>query len=353
MALREGLGPMWRVRSRTKVLSPSGKYEVDAVLRLEAPDGTHATLLVEARARVLPADVARLAHVKAAAAREWPDRRQMFLVAPYLSPRTREACRAQGVAYADQSGAWWLHSERPAIRWERTGALRNPDPQSRGIASLRGRKTPRVLRALIDREPPFTIKGLAAMTGLASSTVSKVLALLEEEALVTRGSSRSVEKVDWRGLLDRWAMDYRTERDNRALRYLAPRGIAPILEKLKAVGATANDPRQRWAMTGAWSARRHVDLLMGARLLVYVDRPSLFKDIAGLRPARGPESNVVLLVPRDGRVFAESVCDGGLWYAPWSQTAVDLLGGTDREPSAGENLLDWMESNEGLWRSQL
>jgi len=78
---------------------------------------------------------------------------------------------------------------------------------------------------------------------------------------------------------------------------------------------------------------------MGARLLIYIDHPSVFEQAVGLGSRRGPESNVVLLVPRDEHIFAESVRDDGLWYAPWSQTAVDLLGGTDREPSAGVNLV--------------
>ncbi len=57
-----------------------------------------------------------------------------------------------------------------------------------------------------------------------------------------------------------------------------------------------------------------------------------------------------VLLPRDERLFTESRREDRLGYAPWSQTAVDLLGGTEREPSAGENLLNWMEANEAAWR---
>jgi len=98
------------------------------------------------------------------------------------------------------------------------------------------------------------------------------------------------------------------------------------------------------------AAERALRTLPEPRLLVYVSAPEEIRTLMQLRPSEPRAANVVLLLPRDDNVLIESWTENRLSYAPWSQVVVDLLTGRDREPSAGENLMNWMVDNEAQWR---
>ncbi len=345
--IRLRLGAGWDVDLLPWKPGPIG---ADRLAEIGAPDGTRATLLIDVQLQPTSATAMRTAqsYERAAAAR--PGVSRAMLVAPYLGLRVREECRRLGVAYADRTGALFLKIARPSIDWDRPGATKNPAPEARGLASLHGRSTARVLRTLVDRRPPFSLGDLARRARVGSPTAYKVLALLEGEGVVERGPRGAVLAVDWKGLLLRWAQDYRLEKQNVARAYLAPRGVQQVVRRLRAEAAGAAGAGLRWAVTGAWAARSEFDSLAAARLLVYADQPGRLVELLDLRPLSGPGSNVTVLTPQDERLFEECVPRDGLWYAPWSQVAIDMLGGSDREPSAGENLLAWMEINEDRWR---
>jgi hypothetical protein len=59
---------------------------------------------------------------------------------------------------------------------------------------------------------------------------------------------------------------------------------------------------------------------------------------------------VVLAEPFDPVVFDRCTIRESLRVVAPTQLAVDLLTGPGREPSEGEELLDWMRRNEEEWR---
>ena len=73
-------------------------------------------------------------------------------------------------------------------------------------------------------------------------------------------------------------------------------------------------------------------------------------DRLGLRETE-TGANVVLLEPFDPVVFDRTTTRKGLRCVAPSQLAVDLLTGPGREPSQGEELLEWMKENEDAWRT--
>lgn len=340
-ALRGRLGPGWRVVVKDR----------ESTAIVAAPDGGRATIAIEARTTPTTRTVTEVADRASRLRVDGARRPTPFLVAPYIGPRVRAACRTRGVGYADQSGAWSLRLDRPAIDWDLPGADENPVPPPRGIRTLRGVSTARVLRALVERRPPLSLGTLATIAGVTSATAYKVLVLLEREGVVEREPRGAVVAVDWRGVLERWARDHLVDRPGTAQRWLAPRGVETVLDALRGLPRGAKGKVPRVAVTGAWAARAEFDTLVGARLVAYTDRPAALAARLELRPMPGPGSNVTLIVPRDLRLLEAPLRLGGLPCAPWSQIAVDLLGGTDREPAAGENLLGWMEVNEARWRS--
>lgn len=339
-ALRSRLGPRWRV--------VVGEQASTAVVT--SPDGGRATIAIEARTTPTTRTVVEVADRADRLRVGGASRPTPFLVAPYIGRRVRAACRARGVGYADQSGAWSLRLDRPAIDWDLPGADENPTPPPPGLRTLRGVSTARVLRELVGRRPPLSLRTLAALAGVTSATAYKVLVLLEREGLVEREPRGAVVAVDWRGVLERWARDHVVDSPVTAQRWLAPRGVEALLEPLRELPTSAKVDTPRVAVTGAWAARADFDTLVGARLVAYTDRPTALAARLGLRPMQGPGSNVTLIVPRDPRLLDAPRRRDGLPCVPWSQIAIDLLGGTDREPAAGENLMAWMEVNEARWR---
>jgi hypothetical protein len=364
-AFRSRLGEAWRVslaageptrRAReraqpSEVAEGGARWRTpDAILTLRAPDGQRVVLLVQATSKASLGAAEQAARLQRGVAAEAQETARL-LVAPYIGPRVREACRARGVAYADQTGAWRLRTQRPAIDWEVGGAEKNPTPERRGIASLLGPSTARVLRTLVDSLPPYTLTELAATARVTPATAYKVVTLLEGEGLVAREARGSVTEIDWQGLLQRWAQEYKFEKQNRVVACLAARGPQAVLAQLKEEKSAATEPGTRWALTGAWATRSEFDSLAGARLVIYTEQPTRLQELLGLKPWKGAGSNAAVVVPRDPLMLDEAVERDGLTCAPWSQIAIDLLGGRDRDPSVGENLLSWMSLNEPRWRT--
>lgn len=365
-AMRSRLGEGWLVSQALEPVAWFGWEEApaaealrgpyrrapDATLTITAPDGQRVVLLVEAKQTASPRAVEQAASLGGGSVRQAPEAVRM-LVAPYLGPRVREACKARGVAYADQTGAWRLQTVRPSIDWEVGGAARNPAPEGRGVSSLLGTSTARVLRALVDTSPPYTLTELAATARVTPATAYKVVTLLEGEGILTRVRRGRIESVDWQGLLQRWAQEYKFERQNSVTPCLAARGPQTVMAKLRGQVAASTIPGSRWALTGAWAARSEFDSLADARLVIYAEQPAPLQELLDLKPWKGPGSNAAVVLPRDSRLFEEAVERDGVRCVPWSQVAIDLLGGRDRDPSAGENLLAWMSVNESRWRTRL
>lgn len=73
-------------------------------------------------------------------------------------------------------------------------------------------------------------------------------------------------------------------------------------------------------------------------------------DKLGLRPS-DMGANACLVEPYDPVVFERTMLRDELVTGSPSQVAADLLTGPGREPSEGEELLDWMKSNDDAWRT--
>jgi len=183
---------------------------------------------------------------------------------------------------------------------------------------------------------------VSAPTGASAPTLSRVLDLLEREAVVTRVRG-AVSTVDWQGALRRWAEDYDQTDSNTPTTVIEPRGLRALEDKLRAT-------KLAYATTGALAAQQF-DPIAPARLAaIYVTDPSQAIDGLDLRETEAG-ANVVLLEPLNPVVFERTVERDGLCCVAPSQLAVDLLTGPGREPSQGGEMLAWMERNEHVWRS--
>lgn len=334
-AVRGRLPPGWSVELRALCGD-------EPVLDLRASDGRSTSLRVVVRAQVQPRDVPNL--LRQARDREG----QLLLVARYFSPRARALIGEGGASFADATGNLRIVASDPAIFLDGHGTDRDPDRQPRSLRSLKGAAAGRVIRALCDFKPPYGVRELALVSTTPLGTVARVVALLEQEALLTRDAHKRILAVDWAALIARWANDYSITGSNVLWSCLEPRGLSALGAKLGRL--------ERYAVTGSLAGPSIAPARLAA---IYVDDAKAAARILELAPAEAG-ANVWLLEPFDPVVFERtatrplksSVGAAPAVVASPSQVAVDLLTSPGRGPQEGEALIDQLKAAEDDWRQR-
>jgi hypothetical protein len=342
----------WLVSLKEQVRLPSSNNYADGLLEIKASDGTSATVLIEAKQRYLEArDILSQARVWRNALLNL-DRSlsngeaNILVVTPYLGQSARNELSREGISFIDLTGNIRFVLKKPAVFIEAQGSDKNPLRENVPLKSLKGRGAGRVVRGLLDYQPPFGVRKLSDEIKTSIASISRVVDLLEREAIVDRDSPRGqVLSVKWEQLLRRWIQDYNFMEANKMKTYLEPRGLPEVLSKL----ARANF---KYAITGSSAAVRYAPVTQSRLLIVYVDYPEAVQEQLQLRNAE-TGGNVLLGKPFDPVVFERTETSGQLIYARVSQVAADLLTGTGRNPSEGEALVTWMKENEEKWRIPL
>jgi hypothetical protein len=329
--VRRRLPPGWTAEEQLGLRPPT--------LRLRAPDKRSLDLPIIARRGLVPRDV----HVLVAGV-ELP----VLVVSSYLGERARELLSKAGASYADATGNVRVVVSSPAIFLEGLGAERDPDHTPRPLQSLRGAAAGRVVRALVELEPPFGVRELSTATATPLGTVSRVVTFLETEALLTRDERKRIVSVDWPSLLSRWAKDYELIKSNHVLTLLEPRGLSALWPKLELL--------PRYAATGGAAGPSIAPTRIA---MIYVDDPEIAAHTLGLAPAEAG-ANVWLLRPYDEVVFtrtrrrALSTGDATTQVVTVSpaQAVVDLMSSPGRGPQEAAALIEQMKENTDGWRAR-
>lgn len=331
----------WNVELRVpEAEDPVGR--LDATIEVQGPNA-FSGLVVEVRESFEPRDVGLLGTSLLRRLRAI-NRVPLLVIAPWLSPRTRELLVAEGINYLDRTGNARIELSSPALFLSSEGSARNPAPTSPGRVKLRGRKAGRLIRLLADVRPPYRVGEVARASGLTQGYVSRLLDSLDREALIERSPRGGVEAVEVAPLLRRWAKTYDVLESNDASHFIAPEGAEATLRRIAELPSS-----QRVAVTGSFAAVRLAPVAAPALLMAYVDSVAAVADALGLLPA-DEGANVVLLEPFDAAAWRLTGEDRGVTFAAPSQVAADCLTGTGRMPAEGEALLDWMAAAEASWR---
>jgi hypothetical protein len=311
----------------------------DAEIRITASDRRRARVAVQVKDRVEPRDALRLATL-AASLRPRPP----LLISRFLSKATRERLSDVGLNWLDLTGNVRLILSEPGLYVETQGAQKRPEGEGRPARTLKGDSAGRVVRALLRSRPPIGVRELAAQAAVDPGYASRVLDLLDSAALVERNPRGPVESVDRVRLLRRWAEDAPLRARGESAFYFEPRGVAALLERLKATNMD-------YAITGSVAAQQFAAIAPPRLAQVYVrDYPAAAAAELGLRAAKNG-GNVQLIRPRDGAVLTESSSGSdGLRYASPVQVAADLLTAPGRGPNEGEEMLRWMSELTNAWR---
>lgn len=328
----------WRMTVRRDVRE--GRYQADAQFRVTAPDGRTGLLLAEVKRDLPP----KLVSVAVSQLKAYAGDRAGIVIASYLSPRARELLIDSDVSYADATGNLRVKLDRPALFILTSGADSDPSYEPRAaVRSLKGPAAAAVVRALCDFRPPYGVRDLAERASLSLASTSRILSLLDTEALITRSGRGPVESVDWQRLIRRWVDDYGLTKSNRNQYVLEPRGLSGLTKKLS--GA-----RLPYALTGSLAAVELAPVAPTRLGAVYVADINKAKRELGLRDVE-TGANVVLAEPFSPVAMARTRQRDGLTYAAPAQVAADLLTSPGRGPAEGEALIEWMADNEGAWRA--
>ena len=332
----------WTVE-KARPITGDRAVPAEAVVAVREPMGAAATLVVAARVRLAPRDVATVVGETSPLVRRLAANPSVLVLAPWLSPRTRDLLAEQGLGYLDLTGNALLRLDRPALFIRTAGAAQDPSPVPRAALSLRGSAAGRVVRVLADVRPPYTASAIAQASGVSIPYVSRLLTKLDKEALVERGARGLVTDVDWANLLRRRAETYDMFGTNIAQGFIARRGARDLAKRLPEI------PAAYCAATGSFVASQLAPVAAPALLTLYVADMRRAAEALELLPA-DVGANVVLLEPYDSVVLDRAQTVNGLTTVAPSQLALDCLTGNGRMPSEGEALLDWMRDTEDEWR---
>ena len=321
---------------------------IDAIWEVRDPDGRSSDIIVEVKTNPVEprlvgsveSQLKALSYPRCGLATANP---VFMLVSTYLSPLTRERLAEAGISYADSTGNIRFTVDRPAVYIETHGADRNPFREERPLQSLKGGRTARVVRGLMDYRTPFGTRELAAETASSPAMISRVCSLLEADEIVTKESPRGrIASVDWDALASRWAMDYDFTGSNTLTSWLEPRGTEALFARLRETGL-------RYSVTGSFAAYRLAPFAEPRLASLYVEDPETAGQSLGLRPADAG-GNVLLVRPFDPVALERAERDDGITYARVTQVLLDLLKGPGRGPTEAEALLEWMRDNEDRWK---
>ncbi|TFC17436.1 hypothetical protein E3O19_06005 [Cryobacterium algoritolerans] len=340
--LRDQLPEGW---SLVPVAAAGGSdRDFDAVLSVSGPDGTTASLVIEAKRVLERRNVLAVSEQLRGAAGRFPNA-WTVVVARYLAPSVREALAERGVSYIDATGNMRLVVSVPGLFIANRGADNDPwRGPGRPRGTLKGVPAAKVVRALMDYTGPWSIRELIDLSGASTGATYRVVEYLEREDLVTRNEDGKIVLRDWRRLLQQWSKDYGFVRSSRITRYIEPRGLATLLTKATDIADV------QYAVTGTTAAAEWAPYAPARSALVYVADAAQAAAAWGLRPAESG-ANVLLAEPATAVVFERTIttADGTVIVAP-AQVAVDLMTGPGRNPAEAEELMDWMERNESSWR---
>lgn len=318
------LPPGWAVERST------GGDSVDAALRFTSSEGRSRSVPVALKHRIDPRTASQVSSSSS-----------LIVVARYLSKSVRKVLEERGINYVDQTGNTRVVLDKPGLFIVTTGADSNPWPDKRKL-SLRGTKAGAVVRALVMTRAPVGVRQLAELADTDPGYVSRLLRMLDSEAIVDRTARGRVERVDWRRLLVQWSEDAPLEARTEATTWLAPRGLKRVLDRL----ASADF---RYLLTGSAAAARLAPVAPTRLLSAYVDDPSRAGEALGLHRT-DVGANVILLQSEDDAIYRRGTEVAGLRRASLPVIVADLLTGPGRSPAEAEALMDWMERHAEVWR---
>ncbi|WP_122567562.1 type IV toxin-antitoxin system AbiEi family antitoxin [Pseudomonas viridiflava] len=265
---------------------------------------------------------------------EWNTTITPIVIAPYLSPAARQACREKRVGYLDLEGNAWLSFDGVFIDHQ---VAEKPPSEHRGLKSLFKPKSAQILRTML-RQPDhaWRVIELSEAAKVSLGQVSNVrTALLDREW--GRATPDGFSLCDPQSLLDAWVQAYEPPSGERKKFYTTLHGSALENAARTVIGEQGNG---RTVFSSFSAAQWLAPYARVSTNYFYADSEGLEKLITAMHlvPVTKGE-NVVITLPRDKGLLLDVVeaAPGAICTSP-VQTYLDLSIAGERAKEAAEYL---------------
>lgn len=328
----------YQVRPEPESQKIAGSHGADLGMRLERR-GRRFTMVLHLRASGSPSEIYEaIGRFSVARSADAKDVAWVF-VAPYVSPKGAELCRAGGISYVDDVGNCEIRVGDTHLLID-TG--RKP-PQARRVQrAVFSKKASRVsLAFLLEPAREWVQRALASEIKVSVGLVSRTIQALAEQGFVGFGSS-GWKLSDREGLLGAWADEY-ARRKPEARGFFSRSSLVDLEEKLD---QGASEDKYQYALAAESGAKYRAPFMNVTRLVFYTDRPESVAEHLGLRSVE-TGANVVLLLPRDSSVFhkmrreptGESAAGGGRFITNDVYLYLDLVTSAARGREQADHLM--------------
>jgi hypothetical protein len=334
-ALEKLLAGIPAIKIKTlKVESPERDSVADIVASIDVSGQPH-VLLCEVKANGQPRNVRNAVYQLMNYVAKVGKPATPILIAPYLSPASRDICVANDVSYLDLEGNARLVFDNVFV--ERV-ISNKPASEKRGFKSLFKPKSAQVLRALL-RDPHriWRVKELAEVAGVSLGHVSNVrTALLDREWAQVVPEGLSLTTPD--ALLDAWKSAYEPPIGIQFRFYTTLHGVAFEKAVRKTFGSLLSGDA---AVLASFSAANWIaPYARTGSEFIYAGEEALERIKEGLSLSLSLKGeNVTVILPKDQGLFRDVIEPvPGIYCTSPVQTYLDLCASGERGQEAAEHL---------------
>jgi hypothetical protein len=327
--------------------APVSDRRVDGLATISDSNAQVGTLIIEAKQIIEGRDVANLKSQLDSTTSLFTNAVPVVM-ARFLSMPVQAKLKTAGLSYVDMTGNIYLRTTTPGLFISDRGADSDPwRGPGRPRGTLKGAPAAKIVRALADFTGIWTVRELVDKAETSTGSTYRVIDFLEREGLAIREETGKISVTDWPAMLRRWSNDYTFADTNQVTRWIAPRGLDQLTQVI-----ADNNADDEYVVTGSLAAAQWAPYAPARMAMIYASNPDDAAEKWDLRAADAG-ANVILGQPRFDTVFVRSAPnEAGVVIAAASQVVVDLMTGPGRNPSESEELLTWMQGNEGTWRRE-
>lgn len=309
----------------------SGAPFVDGMVVIKFPEKEQ-ILLIETRLSGEPRFARGAVNQLFRSMENYPGAYGVFM-APYISSRSAEICKNEGVGYIDLAGNCFLSFDRVFINRE---GRSNPFNEKRQLRSLFSTKATRIVRVLLHH--PGRKWKMEHLAREAEVSIGQVFAV--KEMLLNKDWAESgrdgVKVIEPAILLKSWADNYAYTR-NDVFDYYT---MLPLDECEQKLASLCEEEQIEYGISGFSGAARLAPSVKYNRLMVYVQGDMEF--LARTLNLKKAESgaNVFLMGPYDKGVFYGSIMKDSIRIVSPVQLFLDLHSVPGRGQEAAERLFE-------------
>ncbi|MHC9540735.1 MAG: type IV toxin-antitoxin system AbiEi family antitoxin [Vulcanimicrobiota bacterium] len=309
----------------------SGAPFVDGVVVIKLPEKEQ-ILLIETRSSGEPRITREAANQLYRSREKYPGAYGIF-IAPYISSRSADVCRKEGIGFIDLAGNCYLSFDRVFIN--RDGKP-NPFSEKRQLRSLFSTKATRIVRVLLNYPGrKWKMEHLAREAEVSIGQVFTVKEVLLDKEWVT-AERDGIKVTEPALLLKNWADNY-TYKRNQVSDYYT---MLPLEECEQKLAFFCEDEHIGYGVSGFSGAARLVPSVKYNRIMIYVqgDRELLVSKFDLKKAESG--ANVIMMEPYDKGVFYGSTMKDSMRIVSPVQLYLDLYSVPGRGQEAAERLFE-------------